>query len=421
MSGLLALAEARFSQRDAAAESDALRAARSEAMRLALSHGLPTQRQERWKYTSLRALGGRDFSSTSADNDVAALADALAAIPAPRLVFVNGRFEASSSALPDFAQPLSQLLQRGDDRDTNFLQRRFDRGDETFAQLNTALASEGAVLRIPAGLQAGECHVVCISTAGNGAHMLRHLVALAPGASLSLIEHHLAVGEAEGLGNSLWHLHLDAGAHLQHLRVQNGAGSHSDIARYDAVLGSDAHYTRADLELGHALSRVEINTALQGQGARFVSRGAQRGDGRRHSDVRLDVQHIAPGTSCDLDWRGLADERSRIAFHGGITIRAGADGTEAHLSNKNLLLSAQAEVDTQPLMEIHADEVVASHGATVGQLDDKALFYLRSRGLPQAQARHVLMQAFLRAPFAAIEPTLFDRWIAPLLDDGIQA
>jgi Fe-S cluster assembly protein SufD len=130
------------------------------------------------------------------------------------------------------------------------------------------------------------------------------------------------------------------------------------------------------------------------------------GNGRRHVDTRLGIEHIARDTACSLLWRGVATDRSRVVFHGGINIRPGADGTDARLSNKNLLLSANAEIDTQPVLVIDADEVQAAHGATVGQLDANALFYLRSRGLPLAQAQALLSAAFCHEPLAALPEAL---------------
>ena len=168
------------------------------------------------------------------------------------------------------------------------------------------------------------------------------------------------------------------------------------IARTDAVLASKAEYRRVDLELGAGLSRHELNISLQGEQARVIAGGALLAAGRQHVDTRLGVEHIARDTTCDLRWRGLADGRGRVAFHGGITIRAGADGSDATLSSMNLLLSDSAEIDTQPVLEIHADEVKAAHGATVGRLNDTALFYLRSRGIPEPQARALLTLAFCK-------------------------
>src|SRR4029077_2317458 len=124
--------------------------------------------------------------------------------------------------------------------------------------------------------------------------------------------------------------------------------------------------------------------------------------GRRHVDTRLGVSHVVGETSCELLWRGLAAQRGKLSFHGGIEILAAADGSDARLSTKNLLLSPNAEIDTQPVLLIHADEVKAAHGATVGQLDEHALFYLRSRGLPPDEARHLLIAAFCAAALAGV-------------------
>jgi Fe-S cluster assembly protein SufD len=169
------------------------------------------------------------------------------------------------------------------------------------------------------------------------------------------------------------------------------------------VLAREARYHRLDLELGAALSRHELNVSLQGEAAQLHANGVLLADGRRHLDTRLGIDHVARDTRCALTWRGLAAGRARAAFHGGIEIRAGADGSIAGLSNKNLLLSEGAEIDTQPVLVIHADEVQAAHGATVGQLDPTAMFYLRSRGLPAVQARALLTTAFCRETLAVVE------------------
>ena len=195
---------------------------------------------------------------------------------------------------------------------------------------------------------------------------LRHFVELREGAMLHLVEHELAAGEHAHLGNALLHAHVADGASLSHVRVQDAAPRATLFARTDAVLAREARYARTDLELGAALSRHELNVRLEGKAAALRADGVLLADGRRHVDTRLGIDHIARDTTCDLTWRGLAGQRGKAVFHGGITIAAGADGSEADLSNKNLLLSADAEIDTQPVLEIHADEVKAAHGATVG-------------------------------------------------------
>lgn len=393
--------------RDAAGLGESRRAALDDALR----DGIPHARVEAWKYTPLRALERRAFAAPSlsvADFDEALLAD----VPAPRIVFVNGRFDAPHSdlsALPAGVtlQPLSQVLVEGQARDANFLARRFDRSDEIFARLNAALADDGIVLRAEANAQSAQpIHLVFVGAPADAdqAWHLRHLIELRDGASLAVVEHHLAQGAHDHLANQLTHVHLGANATLRHARVQDDAAGATLMARTDAVLAKDADYRRLDLELGAGLSRHELNAALHGNNARLHANGVLLASGKRHLDTRLGIDHVGRDTSCELTWRGMAAGRSKAAFHGGILIREGADGTNAQLSNKNLLLSEGAEIDTQPVLEIHADEVQAAHGATVGQLDPTALFYLRSRGLSAEQARALLTAAFCRETLSVFEP-----------------
>jgi Fe-S cluster assembly protein SufD len=386
-------------------EGDATRRALLDEV---LRDGLPA-RAEAWKYTSLRQLERRSFAQA---RTVAVDAALLAAISAPRIVFVNGQFDATLSDLTTLptgidVRPLSRLLQGDDPRAVNFLERRYQRLDEPFARLNAALAREGAAIRVDAGVRAdAPLHLVHVGAAqddGDAAWHLRHFIELREGASLQLVEHELAAGEHAHLGNALLHAHVAEGARLSHVRVQDAAPRATLFARTDAVLARDAGYARTDLELGAALSRHELNVRLEGNGAALQADGVLLADGRRHVDTRLGIDHIARDTACNLTWRGLAGQRGKAVFHGGIVIREGADGTNADLSNKNLLLSNDAEIDTQPVLEIHADEVKAAHGATVGQLDATALFYLRSRGLPEPEARALLTGAFCREVVNGIE------------------
>ena len=424
MSALLDSFTAAF---DGLAQSEAadLGAHRRAALAAALRDGLPGPRSEAWKYTPLRALERRAFAPTSASTiDPSAIAQALAAIPTPRLVFIDGRFDAAHSDVAALAtgidaQPLSQVLLQGVPRDVNFLQRRYAGSDEVFAVANAALAEEGAVVRIDHAAGAGATlHLAVVSTGASpeSAAHLRHFIDLRNEATLHLVEHHVALGEHRGLVNHVSHVHLGQRARLTHVRVQTEAEGASVFARTDAVLARGADYRRTDLELGAGLSRHELNVRLEGEGATLTANGVLFADGKRHLDTRLGIDHIARDTSCDLLWRGLGAGRGRAVFHGGIVIREGADGANANLSNKNLLLSAQAEIDTQPVLVIHADEVQAAHGATVGQLDPTALFYLRSRGLPEADARALLTGAFCREVLAGIDDAALRASLTTILD-----
>ncbi|KGM56903.1 ABC transporter permease [Lysobacter arseniciresistens ZS79] len=407
--------------RDAAGLGDA----RREALDAALRDGLPHTRVEAWKYTPLRSLERRSFARPETvpafDNA------ALAGIPAPRIVFANGRFDAARSdlaGLPDGVtlRPLSQVLREGDERGANFLARRFERADEVFARINAALADEGVVLRVEADVRTTTAvHLVFIGVPADGdqAWHLRHRLELKGGAELRVVEHQLSTGEHRHLGNSLMHVHLGRGARLLHARVQDESAGATLLHRTDAVLARDAEYRRLDLELGAALSRHELNVTLQGDNARLHANGVLLADGKRHLDTRLGIDHAARDTACELTWRGIGADRAKAVFHGGILIREGADGTNANLSNKNLLLGAGAEIDTQPVLVIHADEVQAAHGATVGQLDPTAMFYLRSRGIPAEQARALLTAAFCRETLSVIEDAAVRDAVGTRLDASL--
>ena len=400
---------------------------RREALDAALRDGLPLVRSEAWKYTSLRALERRAFAAAG-DQSLSAIEPALLAdIPAPRVVFINGRFDPASSdvtALPAGVQlqRVADVLADPDPRAANFMQRRFARGEEVFARLNTALASDGMVLHIAEHVRlATPLHLVFIGAPADGdvAGHLRHLVALRQGAEATIVEHHLGAGDHAHLSNQLLQVHLAQGAVLHHLRRQEEAPRATLLQRTDAVLARDAQYHRLDLELGASLSRHELNVRLEGEGAMLAANGVQLATGRRHLDTRLGIEHVVGNTACDLTWRGIGGDRGRAVFHGGITIRPGADGSDARLSNKNLLLSDQAEVDSQPVLEIHADEVKAAHGATVGQLDPTALFYLRSRGLAEADARRLLTTAFCREALAVVDDAALRESLAAMLDQAL--
>jgi Fe-S cluster assembly protein SufD len=398
---------------------------RREALASALADGLPGQRSERWKYTPLRALSARSFVLPAATPDVPA--EALVAIPAPRLVFVNGLFSAELSMLGELpaglsVAPLSGALDSGA-ADSAFA-AAFERADEAFARLNSAFATEGALVRVAAGatIEAPlQLVFVGAPTSADVATHLRHRIDVGAGAYCALVEHHLAQGAHRNLDNHLLQVELGEGARVRHARVQDAAEGATLLARTDARLGGGAEYRRIDLELGAALSRHELNVDLAGRGARIRSAGALLAGGRRHLDASLGVRHLVGETSCELLWRGLAAERGKLSFHGGIEILAGADGSDAQLSNKNLLLSANAEIDTQPVLEIHADEVKAAHGATVGRLDERSLFYLRSRGIPTAQARVMLTLAFLREVLPSADAPALVEVLAPRLEARLAA
>ncbi len=401
-------------------------AARRALLDAALREGMPGPRSERWKYTSLRALERRSFGQAATSPTLPT--DLLAHLAGPRLVFVNGHFDAGLSRL-DELPPGVQLAAGEAGEPAMPAEAGGDApvapGDAVFLRLNAALAQTGVRLRVDAEVQVdAPVHLVFVGAPGDSDELawhLHHRIELGAGATLRVIEHHLSAAGHRHLDTGTVAISVAQGALLEHARVQRVTDGATSFARTDARLQADARYHRVDLELGAALSRHELNVRLEGERASLAAHGVLLAQGRRHVDTRLGIEHVARDTRCELMWRGIGAGRGRAVFHGGITIHEGADGTDARLSNKNLLLSPTAEIDTQPVLVIHADEVQAAHGATVGQLDANALFYLRARGLPQEEARQLLTAAFCREPLVAVEDIAVRDALLARLDAALES
>jgi len=403
-----------------------LDALRREHLAAFAAAGLPDTRTEAWKYTALRALGQRRYANGDAQAATRAIDPAVFALPGvdgPRLVFVNGVFRADLSALDELPaglvlQPLSQALRQDAEPLRFVLSRHQPEQGDAFVRLNAALAGDGVVLKVVAGAKiAAPVHLVFLGAPAEGelAWHLRHVVELGEGAELALVEHHAAGGEQQHLGTTVGDITLRDGAVLRQVLFQQAATGSSLIRRSRLQLGARAQAMLHVLELGGALVRHELRAELAGDGARLDTRGVFMPHGRQHIDTQLAIRHQALDTASESVWRGVADQRGRGVFRGAILVAPGADGSDASLSNKNLLLSGQAEIDTKPELEIYADEVKAAHGATVGQLDERSLFYLRSRGIPQDEARTLLTAAFCRAVLDDLPNAALREHLAALL------
>ncbi|GAA0888147.1 Fe-S cluster assembly protein SufD [Rhodanobacter soli] len=390
-----------------------LDASRRENRAAFAASGLPDARVEAWKYTALRGLAQRSFvggDAAAATRVVDAATFALPGVDGPRLVFVNGVFRADLSALaalPDglSLQPLSQAL-RGDAEPLRFALSRpalvghVREAGDAFVRINAASAGDGVVLRVAAHAKiAAPVHLVFVGAAAEAelAWHARNLIELGEGASLSLVEHYVSSGEQAQLATLVSDIELREGAQLHHTVLQNAALGANLIRRSGLRLHARAQALLHVLELGGALVRHDLQAELVGDHAQFHTRGVFMPHGRQHVDTQLAIRHQALHTTSTSNWRGVASDRARGVFRGAIVVAPGADGSDGSLSNKNLLLSPTAEIDTKPELEIYADEVKAAHGATVGQLDERSLFYLRSRGIPLTEARALLTAAFCRA------------------------
>lgn len=382
--------------------------ARRENLEAFAAGGLPDTRVEAWKYTALRALAQRSFVGGDEDASkriVDASGFALPGVDGPRLVFVNGVFRADLSsldALPAGLEllPLSAALNTHAEPLRFALSRHYREAGDAFARINAASAMDGVLLRASAHAKTKlPVQLVFVDAAGEAelAWHARNVIELGQGAQLELVEHHIAAGEPRNLATLVADIELHEGAQLRHTSLQNAAIGSNLLRRSSLRLHAQAQVKLHALELGGALVRHDLRAELLGDGAKLETRGVFMPHGRQHLDTQLAIRHQALNTASSSVWRGVASDRARGVFRGAIFVAPGADGSDVSLSNKNLLLSANAEIDTKPELEIHADEVKAAHGATVGQLDERSLFYLRSRGIPLGEARALLTAAFCRA------------------------
>ncbi len=386
-----------------------LDAARQENRAAFAAGGLPDTRVEAWKYTALRGLGQRSFANADPAAQARAVDASMLALPGVagvRLVFVNGAFRTDLSAFSQLpaglsVQPLSRALQ-GDAEPLRFaLSRHYRHIGDAFAQINAASASDGVVLRVAAYAKIDQpVQLVFVGADIELAWHARNVVELGEGAELDLVEHHVGSGEPAQLATFVSDIELREGARLHHVMLQNASAGMNLIRRSSLRLHARAQASLHVLELGGALVRHDLRAELIGDGAQLRTGGVFMPHGRQHIDTQLAIRHGALNTTSTSSWRGVASDRARGVFRGAIVVAPGADGSDASLSNKNLLLSPGAEIDTKPELEIYADEVKAAHGATVGQLDERSLFYLRSRGIPLAEARALLTAAFCRAVLA---------------------
>lgn len=392
-----------------------LAAARREALDAFVQRGVPDTHDELWKYTSLRALLQRQYAAAdplAAERAVNPTEWQLPGVAGPRIVFVNGVFRADLSDLHDLppglqVESLATALAARPESMRFLLGGRVHDTDDGWTLLNRSLAVDGLVVRVAEGCKVAiPLHIVHAGAPADAATVwnLRGLIELGADASLSIIEHHVGDPAPGHLANLVRTVTVRERARLDWTVVQRAGADATLLRRSDLALYDDAHVDFHALELGGKLARNELRVDLAGVRSCFDSHGAFVLHGRQHADAEILVTHRGRDTTSKALWRGVADGRARGVVHGRILVQPGADGADGSFYNKNLLLSPDAEIDTRPALEIYADEVKANHGATVGQLDDKVLFYLRSRGIPLAEARLLLVRAFCSEALDGMQP-----------------
>ncbi len=393
-----------------------LAALRYEGAEQWLNTPWPTRKTEAWKYTPLRSLQEREFTAWGECDSSWQDEISLLPIDGPRLVFVNGVLDrGASDALPAEAT----LFTEADDAQRRVIEenlgRMLDPRHYMFAALSNAWAEEGVLLHLPHNAVLDQpLYVVHVSTAQAQPAVAsnRLLVVLETGAQAELIEHYVSTAtEQNGFVNALTEVSVGDNARLRHTRINLEQENLLHVGGVHAALQRDARYEGFTLAEGSDLKRIDYHLSHRATGAHVALDGVYLARNRQLVDYHTNIEHISGHCTSEEVFRGIVGDRARAVFNGRIHIHPQAQKTLAELNNRNLLTSRKAEVDTKPELEIYADDVQCAHGATVSQLDEMAMYYLRSRGLSDERARTMLSFAFInellqRVPQAPVQEAL---------------
>ncbi len=402
-----------------------LEAARKSAIARFVELGFPTRGSEEWKYTNPAPIAKVAWTPAAAASvSRAALAAlGLPLVEGPHLVFVNGRLAADLSSVAglDPAVTLAsygQMLAREPAAIETHLARTEPFDDRAFPSLASAFAPDGAFVRIPRDHQTERpIWLVFLSAPGAepSASHPRFTVVAEESSRATVCEVHATIGAGPHLANSLTEIRVGENAQVDHVKLQLEGDDAIHLGHSALQIGRNARVASTLVSLGAHTARHDIIARLDGPGAECVLDGLYVASDGQHVDCRTTVDHRQPhGSSREL-FKGVLSGKSRGIFNGRVIVRPGAQKTDAQQKNENLLLGVGAEVDSQPQLEIEADDVKCSHGSTIGQLDDTALFYLRSRGIGEAEAMALLTRGFAAQITDRVASTAFRERIEALV------
>jgi len=415
---------------------------RREAIHRFADLGFPTSHDEEWKYTNVAPIAAVPFQPVPVRaRQAASLRFPFADLQCSRLVFVNGHFSpvfSSLGALPAGAKVGSlaaALASRGNGSSVleEHLARHASFENHAFVALKTAFMEDGAFIDIPKGSVVEKPIALLFVTAANGQPVITHprnLILVGRGSQVSFIEAYVGLSavppptrssslEKPYFTNAVTEIVAGEGAVIDYSRVQQESESAFHVATVQAQQARSSSVTTYSIALGASLAREEVNAVLDGEGAECLLNGLYVIGGRQHVDNHTVIDHAKPRCGSRELYKGVLDGHSTGVFNGKIIVRKDAQKTDSKQSNKNLLLSEDAVINTKPQLEIFADDVKCTHGATIGQVDPEAIFYLRSRGIGLAEARHLLVQAFAhdvidRIKFAPLRLRLEEALLARL-------
>ena len=386
-----------------------LESLRSDGINAFIKDGLPDTNIENWKYTNLNQLNGvtgvRSPKVVVNKNQISWL---LNEVETNQLVFVNGYFQEYLSKIIDVGQGIRIASLCDELVNSDFIHNYLGKigsttGNPLFA-LNTAFIEDGYSIVVEDCKSVKPVEVIYISNGSNATcHHPRNIIVARNNAEINIIERHIGIGDEVYLANGATEILAEDYSTINHYRVFDDAVNGINLSSVRAVVKDYSYYNSFVLSTGGRLNRCEINVACAGERANTSLSGVYIARDKQHMDHTTSIEHLVPNTTSVENYRGALDGSARGVFQGSIVVAEGADGTDGRMSNKNLLLSPKAEVNAKPQLEIYADDVQCAHGCTTGELDEEALFYLRSRGISEKNARAILVEGFLNEAFSGIQ------------------
>ncbi|CCB64328.1 Fe-S cluster assembly protein SufD [Hyphomicrobium sp. MC1] len=396
--------------------TDVVRERRAQAIGAFSGLGLPHRRIEEWKYTDLRANVKDIFPAALDDATPLTIAELIVAlgplahVDAHRIVFVNGHHRAGLSDFADAAgfevAALGELLATATE-DVSAALVSTPEGGDAIETLNTAFMTDGAVVRVTEGASVAKPLLIVFVRAGAEASSVavRNFVTVEAGASASVIEAHVVLPGAEQdvQLNALTDVVVGKGATLHHAKVAVDEGKALHLSNCDVTLDADATYRSFQFSAGLGLARNGLNVIFEGEGGKIDLSGAYLARRAEHIDTTLVVDHAVPRCESRELFKGVLEDHGRGVFQGKIIVRPDAQKTDGKQMSQALMLSEDAEFDSKPELEIYADDVVCGHGTTAAELDPDLLFYCRSRGIPEKEARALMIESFIGEAIEKVE------------------
>lgn len=393
-----------FQKRAPGAQLPWLRRLREASFARFCESGFPTTHDEDWRFTNVSAIARTPFvlPSKSAQVSAAELRQCELEGAGVRLVFVDGKFVEKLSSIGNVpagvtVAGLKDSLNTDPKTVEIHLGRYLDIVRDPFCALNTAFIEDGAFLHIKKGkVMEAPIHLLFISTADDKPTMThpRNLLVIEDHSQATIVEEYVSLGEGTVFSNSVTELVAGENAHVSHYMIEREHKQAFNVSTLRIQQGRSANVASHSLLIGGGLVRNNVHPVLAGEGGECLINGLFIGEDRQHLDNYMHVEHASPHCSSRQFYNGILDEKAHGVFHGRIVVHKAAQKTDAKQTNRNLLLSDDAQIDTKPQLEIYADDVKCTHGATIGQIEDNALFYLQSRGIDEVSARKLLLLAF---------------------------